>query len=223
MKILLLVIILVCTILLYGIYTAYQYSKMDSSRLYWGVDVGTQFTYVVQVFGYNMTYVYIPENDTYSKVESSLFMMPLNNTRIIVTISNLPQLPVLTDANSFAEDVIPKIKTHVCFENGTAILQQLAILMTSLTSNILLPIGDWVLLDALYQDEDPDSPMMKTWYISKQHADSFEIGYTNYGPDYASGWSGNISQSTGIPIVGNIWRWNAIEEYSYSVYITPEL
>ncbi len=170
--------------------------------------------YVVNVCGFNMTGI---SNDS---VECPLSFAPLNNTRIITTVSCLPDLPGLTDANSFATDVIIQTKTEVSLENGTELSERYDDALVSLISLTLLPVGDWSLIDSLYEDEDPEPPFMKTWYIAKQHTSSFEIGYTSYGPDYASGWNGNLSLTTGLPYSANLWAWNAVESFSWILTIT---
>jgi hypothetical protein len=189
-------------------------SKVDSSRLRWGVSEGVQYVYVVNVSGFNMTGTY---NDS---VECPLSFAPLNNTRIITTVSYLPDLPGLTDANSFATDVIVQTKNEVNFENGTELSERYDEALVSLISLTLLPIGDWSLIDSLYQDENPEPPFMKTWYIAKQHTSSFKIGYMSYGPDYASGWNGNLSLTTGLPNSANLHAWNAVESFSWTLKIT---
>jgi len=200
--------------MVFAVYILEFGSKVDSSRLRWGVNEGVQYVYVVNVSGFNMTGI---SNDS---VECPLSFASLNNTRIITTVSGLPDLPGFTDANSFATDVIIQAKFEVGLENGTELSERYDEALVSLISLTLLPIGDWSLIDSLYQDEDPEPPFMKIWYIAKQHTGSFEIGYTSYGPDYASGWSGNLSLTTGLPNSANLYAWNAVESFSWILTIT---
>lgn len=209
-----LLVSLLVVAMVFAVYILEFGSKVDSSRLRWGVSEGVQYVYVVNVSGFNMTGV---SNDS---VECPLSFASLNNTRIITTVSCLPDLPRLTDANSFATDIIVQTKTEVSFENGTELSERYDEALVSLISLTLLPVGDWSLIDSLYQDEDPEPPFMKTWYIAKQRTSSFEIGYTSYGPDYASGWSGNLSLTTGLPNSANLYAWNAVESFSWTLTIT---
>jgi len=205
--------VLATAILCYGLLA----TGTESSNLQWGVQVGDRYLYEIHVFGHNVTRIYNPGNDSYSETDATLLWSPMNNTRIYVTVSHLPVLPSLVDAETFADDIINYQKTEVEFENGSALPPQFSMCYVDLTSRTFLPTGNWTLLDALYQDSSPDPPFMKTWYLSVLDNASFYLGYTLYGPDYADGWGGNVTLTTGVPLSSRFWAWDAIEHYQYVV------
>ncbi len=169
----------------------------DASSLTWGVNEGDEFVYLVVIGGY-MTSI-DPENSS-NMILGPPYLAPMNNTLVRFNVTSFPSLPLVINGDIFAEEVLNYPKTECRFENGSEIPSIFRDYINRLLYRCLLPVGDWPLLDSLYPNET-EMAYYPGVYLSRTYADSFSIGYLLYGTDTVSRWSGNVSLTTGIPIV----------------------
>jgi len=187
----------------------------DASSLTWGVNEGDELVYLVDVRGYVQSVD--PENVS-KVVFSPPFMAPMNNTRVRFNLTSLPSLPLLVDGDIFAEEVLNYPKTECRFENGSEIPSMFRDYINRLLYRCLLPVGDWPPLDSLYPNET-EMAFHPGVYLSGTYADSFYIRYLLWPGDAIISWGGNISLTTGIPIVAE----NVSEYYSVGTYHNDRL
>jgi len=187
----------------------------DASSLSWGVNEGDEFVYLVDVRGYQTSID--PENSS-NVILGPPFLAPMNNTRVRFNVTSLPSLPLVIDGGIFAEEVLNYSKTECRFENGSEIPSIFRDYINRLLYRCLLPVGDWPLLDSLYPNETEDA-FYPGVYLSRTHADSFYIGYLLWPGDAIISWGGNVSLTTGIPIVAE----EVSEYYSVGTYINDRL
>jgi hypothetical protein len=173
-------------------------NNMINSNFYWGIEEGANFKYIVRVYGYR-TFV-DPENTSHIYYEPPVFV-PMNNSVIIMNISNLPSIPTFVNENTFAELVIECAKVTCQLDNGSTIPLNFKDRLNRLLSHCIVPIGDWDTLDSMYPDE-VENPFTPGKYISRKYLGYFEIGHilwTGFGEE---NWIGNVSLSSGIPFSG---------------------
>jgi hypothetical protein len=168
----------------------------NASSLSWGVNEGDGFVYLVVIRGHGGSRN--PEGGPH--ILEPPFLAPMNNTRVRFNITSLPSLPLLVDGDIFAEEVLNYSKTECRFENGSEISSMFRDYINRLLYRCLLPVGDWPLLDSLYPNET-ENAFYPGVYLSRTHADSFYIGYLLWPGDAIISWGGNVSLTTGIPIV----------------------
>ena len=180
----------------------------DASSLTWGVNEGDEFVYLVDVRGHRGSID--PENSSNWILEPP-FLAPMNNTRVRFNVTSLPFLPLVIDGNIFADEVLNYSKTECRFENGSEIPSMFRDYINRLLYRCLLPVGDWPLLDALYPNET-EYAFYPGVYLSRTYADSFYIGYLLIPFDTTTRWSGNVSLTTGIPIVA-VSKYYAADTY----------
>jgi len=185
----------------------------DASSLSWGVNEGDELVYLVAIRGHRGSID--PENSSNWILEPP-YLTPMNNTRIRFNLTSLPSLPLLVNDDIFAEEVLNYPKTECRFENGSEIPSMFRDYINRLLYRCLLPVGDWPLLDSLYPNET-EMAFYPRVYLSRTYADSFYIGYLLYGTDTISRWSGNVSFTTGIPIV------TVFKYYSADTYLDERL
>jgi hypothetical protein len=196
-------------VLAFGLLSIWNSSGLrDASSLSWGVNEGDELVYLVVIRGHRGSID--PENSSNWILEPP-FLAPMNNTRVRFNVTSLPSLPLLVNGDIFAEEVLNYPKTECRFENGSEIPSMFRDYITRLLYRCLLPVGDWPLLDSLYPNET-ETPLYPGVYLSRTYADSFYIGYLLYGIDTISRWSGNVSLTTGIPIVA-VSKYNAANTY----------
>lgn len=179
----------------------------------WQIEEGDSFVYEATVFGYyKQGLIYVP-----------LTLRVLNNTRLLVTIITLPDVPLFINSEGFAEGVIEYSKTNTTYENKDLVPFSVYHETNMLASRCFLPKGTWSLLDSFYPDniEQPENATIE-FYVSIQLQDSFYIGYVSYGENRASGWFGQVSKDTGIPKNMTVWAWALAEthEYAYNMTLT---
>ena len=168
----------------------------DASSLTWGVNEGDEFVYLVVIRGHRGSID--PEGGPH--ILEPPFLAPMNNTRVRFNLTSLPSLPFLVDGDIFAEEVLNYSKTECRFENGSEIPSMFRDYINRLLYRCLLPVGDWPLLDSLYPNE-MDHAVYPGVYLSRTYADSFYIGYLLWPLDATISWGGNVSLTTGIPII----------------------
>ena len=186
----------------------------NASSLSWGVNEGDEFVYLVVIRGHRGSID--PEGGPH--ILEPPFLAPMNNTRVRFNLTSLPSLPLLVDGDIFAEEVLNYPKTECRFENGSEIPSMFRDYINRLLYRCLLPVGDWPLLDSLYPNET-EMAFYPRVYLSRTYADSFYIGYLLYPIDAIISWGGNVSLTTGIPIVAE----DVSEYYSVGVYINNRL
>jgi len=169
----------------------------DASSLSWGVNEGDEFVYLVVIRGHRGSID--PEGGPH--ILEPPFLAPMNNTRVRFNLTSLPALPLVINGDIFAEEVLNYPKTECRFENGSEIPSIFRDYINRLLCQCPLPVGDWPLLDSLYPNETEMVYHYPGVYLSRTYADSFYIGYLVYPFDDIIRWGGNVTLTTGIPIV----------------------
>ncbi|MHA2143655.1 MAG: hypothetical protein ACXADF_15195 [Candidatus Thorarchaeota archaeon] len=163
---------------------------------YWGTQVDETLLYEIASYGYQ-------EGGLGEGVTDEI--LALNGSRIIVTITNLPNLSRVVDSWSFRNMVIERNKVSCTFENGSSIPLDSRQIIKQALSGCILPVGDWALLDAYYIDEF-SYYLADRSYATKLHDDYLSISWKRLGIDDIEGWSGNVRLTDGIP-THVIWRY----------------
>jgi hypothetical protein len=181
----------------------------------WQISEGDEFLYDVSVTGYFRS----------GEQELPLTLAPLNNTQVRVEIVTLPEVPLLTSSNSFADDIIEFEKTDTTYSNGTLIHILRYSEINSLTSHCFLPRGTWSLLGSFYPDQVPipeNASVTVQSYFAYQLHEYFIIGFISYSETAESGWFGYITPSTGVPYNMTSWGWSSTDlaEFSYVMTLT---
>ncbi|MFW9845471.1 MAG: hypothetical protein ACFFD6_01885 [Candidatus Thorarchaeota archaeon] len=179
----------------------------------WGISVGDEFLY-------NVTYT----------IDSRLG----NGSIIVVTITNLPELPTFVTERSFRRSIAEAMKASYTFDNGSE--APILGLSDSAISSSILPIGGWETIDALYPSPDSvdDQDVSGATYLSQPKDDCFLFGYHRGMADAAANNLAEVSYDNGIPEVITFW-WYSLssfvtytegvygEDWIYYVYFTLEL
>ncbi|MBE0525845.1 MAG: hypothetical protein IH631_02815 [Candidatus Thorarchaeota archaeon] len=173
-----------------GIYFLVNDDKRSATNLVWSVDVGDEFIYQVETSHFVV--------DNFYNI-SSQDITAINNTRIRMVITSLPDIPQMINGELFITEVINLTKTHCSFENGSEITPSCYNVINTLLSATLLPTGDWTLLDILYPDEVSDA-FYPGEFTSALHDDYFLFGYELWTIDAIIRWSANVSLDNGIPL-----------------------
>lgn len=173
-----------------GIYFLVNDDKRSATNLVWSVDVGDEFIYQVETSHFVV--------DNFYNI-SSQDITAINNTRIRMVITSLPDIPQMINGELFITEVINLTKTHCSFENGSEITPSCYNVINTLLSATLLPTGDWTLLDILYPDEVSDA-FYPGEFTSALHDDYFLFGYELWPIDAIIRWSANVSLDNGIPL-----------------------
>ena len=181
----------------------------DASSLRWSVNEGDEFVYLFVIRGYRTSID--PENSS-NMILGPPFLAPMNNTRVRFNVTSLPALPLVINGDIFAEEVLNYPKTECRFENGSEIPSIFRDYINRLLCQCPLPVGDWPLLDSLYPNETEMAYHYPGVYLSRTYADSFYIEYLLYPFDTIMRWSGNVSLTTGIPIVA-VSKYYAADTY----------
>ncbi|MFW9794130.1 MAG: hypothetical protein ACFFEE_07510, partial [Candidatus Thorarchaeota archaeon] len=111
LKLLVVVVLTFIIALSGGFLTEYIRQSMTFS---WGVEVGDEFIYTVSVVG---------NSSTTTQVQPPPFE-PMNNTRIIVEIIELPNLTLYYNGDAFIQGVVEHLKTVCRFEDDSVIPAQ---------------------------------------------------------------------------------------------------
>lgn len=192
----------------------------QSSGLHWGVQSGTEITYIVRVTGFTK----------YWQMNGSLSPPPhveLNNTYVTIRVDSLPAIPGSLNGITFAESILSYVKTAIIgsveYANGTEVASVDYSFLNNLISQSILPVGNWPFIDSLYPDISESDPNCDT-YFSSLNA-SFMIGHRMYLYDAGGGWYATVDMSTGLPTNATVWASEYYRDpwYSYEVTLTPSL
>ena len=173
-----------------GIYILFTDDIRPATNLVWSIDIGDEFIYHVE----NSHFVV----DNFYNI-SSHDITAINNTRIRMVITSLPDIPQMINGELFITEVINLTKTHCSFENGSEITPSCYNVINTLLSATLLPTGDWMLLDILYPDEVSDA-FYPGEFTSALQDDYFLLGYELWPLDAILRWSANVTLDNGIPL-----------------------
>ena len=166
--------------------------QKPTSNLAWSVEIGEEFIYEIQTKG-----IYSESNFDLS-LGIALFSA-MNNTRIRMVITSLPDLPSMIDGDTFAAEVINQPKTHCVFENGSELPTSYDDI-NNLLSSTILPTGDWFLLDWCLENEI-DKAFFPGVYVSELREDHFFLGWELWPGDALFKWSANVTLETGVPFI----------------------
>lgn len=183
-------IIVLVSIAAVGIYFLFADDKRLATNLVWSIDIGDEFIYYVETSHFVV--------DNFYSI-SSQDITAINNTRIRMVITSLPDIPQMINGELFITEVINLTKTHCSFENGSEITPSCYNVINTLLSATLLPTGDWALLDILYPDEVSDA-FYPGEFTSALHDDYFLFGYELWPMDAILRWSANVALDNGIPL-----------------------
>jgi hypothetical protein len=209
--------------LVFGSAVAVSFIGVYDSPFYWGLEVGDEFLYSIEV-SLSETNIYYGTSQEY--------YTSLNATQIIVQITDLPNITGWISHQSFLPNVVLSEKITCRFSNGSAIP---LIFMDSLTvplSQSLLPLGDWNMIDNFYHDQFPnythpevDSARTLTHYASTLLEDRIYFGsreLLSIFPNVATyTWEGWSDLETGIPLLA-IYDMK-YPSCMYSIYLTVTL
>lgn len=173
-----------------GIYFLFTDDNRPAINLVWSIDIGDEFIYQVETSHFVV--------DNFYNI-SSHDITAINNTRIRMVITSLPDIPQMINGELFITEVINLTKTHCSFENGSEITPSCYNVINTLLSATILPTGDWMLLDRLYPDEVSDA-FYPGEFTSALHDDYFLFGYELWPIDAILRWSANVTLDNGIPL-----------------------
>ncbi len=173
-----------------GIYFLFADDKRPATNLVWSIDIGDEFIYQVETSHFVVDNFY---NISFQDIT------PINNTRIRMVITSLPDIPQMINGELFITEVINVTKTHCSFENGSEIAPSCYNVINTVLSAALLPAGDWTLLDILYPDEVSNA-FYPGEFTSALHDDYFLFGYELWPMDAIIRWSANVTLDKGIPL-----------------------
>ena len=166
------------------------HETMYAGNLQWGVEEGDKFSYSIEAAGYYVSDYEHP-------------CIELNNTIVVFEITSLPAIPLYCDREMFRESIVDTPKASVAFENGSSLNPDSASVLTTLFSNSLLPIGDWVFIEGLYYDRAQGglgAPVQDPWF-SRFEGNTFRFGEVHFSCIGAPGWDAEISLDDGIPAI----------------------
>jgi hypothetical protein len=181
-----LIVVGILAINLLALTTAYH-GATYAGDLTWGIEENNQYSYSVVVLS---GYYDIPA------------LLELNNSVIIYTIENLPEIPQYCDKSLFCESIVNYNKASVVFENGSSINPDIESTVISLFSNAVLPIGNWFYIDRLFFDQPRGglgADVQDPWFARSQYR-SFLFGSITITCTGTPGWDADISYGDGIPI-----------------------
>jgi hypothetical protein len=150
----------------------------------------------------------------------------LENTSILVNITNLPQIAGLYTPSTFLESVVKVDKAECMFENGTA-FEYPYTLITTVFSWGLLPNATWDVIDAFFVDvSSSELPLQSTEYTWITREDDGLFLFAHEGSSYhgGQGWRVWFNMSTGLLVkayVYNSYYWG--DGSNPFTYITLEL
>lgn len=116
--------------------------SVPNHSLSWAVSVNDTLTYDV---------LYLSD-DAYNSIEEN-WEAPINKTQqIIVTISNLPQIPSNIDAKVFVDYIYNSPKVSITYTNATEFTASQRSQIASCVSKSIFPIGDWGFLNETFSN-----------------------------------------------------------------------
>ena len=178
----------------------------------WAISVDDEFVYEVSVTG----------NSTLGSQIIPPPFEPMNNTRIIVEITSLPNLTLMYYAHIFLQEVVEYPKTYSRFEDGSIIPSEFRNAINSHTSQSMLPVGAWIHLDSLFPDQINRALPNHRAFLSRMGSDSFVFGFWSNGTYSRSEWYGIVDMDTGVPSVLSFSVWTVGQPWShnYNVLMT---
>ncbi len=129
------------------------------------------------------------------------YILDLNGTTIEANITSLPSVDEISDADSFLSNIVQTVKVHCNFANGTELASGSNNTISNSVSACLLPIGNWSVLDLLFEDELPGWEPGAEYYASKLNNTHFVFECLSCGSyDDSIKWTSEISLENGVPI-----------------------
>lgn len=210
LKLLIVVVLTFIITLSGGFLTEYVRQSITYS---WAIEVGDEFVYDVSVIG----------NTTTGTQVLPPPLEPMNNTRIIVEITSLPNLTLMYYAHIFIQEVVEHPKTASRFEDDSDIPSEFYYAINAHASWSILPIGAWSHLDSLFPDQaNQDIPDYQA-YTSRSGVDAFIFGYWSNETVTWQEWRGIVDLDTGVPTVISFSVWSQGQPWSYFYNVTMTL
>ena len=193
-----------------GFMTEYVRQTMTFS---WAIEEGDEFIFDVLVTG-------ITTNGTDERPPPYVDM---NNTRISVQITSLPNVSIVFYARHFLEDIVEHTKTSSHFVNGTDIPLEYRATVNRRVSSCILPIMGWLHLDGFFPNQIDRSIIDYESYLSYFKRPSFYFGYIENATYEAQEWHGIINLETGIPLFVSFWLYRTSSAHSFWYNVTMSL
>lgn len=170
----------------------------------WGVILGSQYLFSISVTGLQTSF----------SRESPPELAILNNTMILATITDLPEIEGAYTNDSFLSGLVLRTKVSCSFENGTAIVEPYLSHLIGLLSYSILPVEMWEGIDLLYADSYNTSyswfQTKWTWVGRFENDSSFFFAHQGKGYHGSEGWRAWVALDTGMP--------SLIEDYSNFIW-----
>lgn len=204
---------LVLVVILVGSVSILAFSLVGTfeSPFYWGVSVGDEILYSINVSHYE-------HNEYYGYTYSNY--LSLDGEQLIVQITELPNVAGLVSSSTFQSQVVEMYKISCRFSNGTELPDEFpnefATNIGKPLSQSILPLGDWTLIDRFFLDEFPviAAPDVDR-SGSVTHCASFRLNESMYFgsrkllsifPNIATYiWEGWTAFDTGVPLVARFY------------------
>lgn len=207
LKLLIVVVLTFVITLSAGFLTEYIRQSITYS---WAIDVGDEFVYDVSVTG----------NRTLGSQTLPPSIEPMNNTRVIVEITSLPNLTLMYYSYVFIQEVVEHTKTALWFDDRSPIPSEFNLAINPHCSRSLFPRGAWRHLDSLFPDQVDYAIPDHDAFIARMGFDSFFFGYWSNRTDHGSEWYGIINLETGVPIVLSFSEWDERQPWNYFYTVT---
>ncbi|MFW9908635.1 MAG: hypothetical protein ACFFEF_08670 [Candidatus Thorarchaeota archaeon] len=160
------------------------------------------------------------------------YWFPLNNSRILVRISDLPNLNSSMCTEWYIENIGDSGKVKVSSISSMHIIYSLRSILERTLSKLIFPIGDWEFFDDHFEneltimDEEGEYPRYYR-YQGKSYDESiytFMAGWYQQESDvgmYISSSYGEIEKSTGIPnFISHYWLFLHPNGFDYEIILT---
>lgn len=196
-------------------------SSPEPIRFQWGVDIGDDFYFDIEVEG------------SMNNESNPVPFMTFSGTRIHVVITTLPNVSSLDSEEGLVE-VVSSQKVLCTFADGTEFADDnsegfysySSTTISEMISRALLPVGGWSFIDDLFPDNlasdvthGADSDTFYSWIDQ----DAFFFGYRNWYIDFGHGWDTSLDKDTGFPISIYHWESDMICIGHYKVTLTLAL
>jgi len=190
-------------------------------RFRWGVDIGDDFYFDIEVEG------------SMNNESNPVPFMTFSSTRIHVVITTLPNISSLDSEEGLVE-VVSSQKVLCTLANGTefaddhseGFYSSSSTTISEMISRAILPVGGWSFIDDLFPDDlasdvahGADSNTFYSWIDQE----SFFFGYRNWYIDFGHGWDACLDKDTGVPISIHHWESDMICIGHYKVTLTLAL
>ncbi|MCK5240007.1 MAG: hypothetical protein KAR33_10690 [Candidatus Thorarchaeota archaeon] len=186
----------------------------------WAVSVDDEFTYSILIRGFNTTFEYVPENESYIYYDSPLSIASLNESTVVAKIVNLPLIPDELNRSAFS-DFVRSEKVNCSMLDGRGIQLEHRRWLNLLVSTAVLPIGGWAFLDDLCSDPPEHIAPTGNNQYTISSTDHFLIADAWGGVELGYWAQGNVSLESGVPISGYLERGCSITysaPVTYSIY-----